>query len=1471
MAEEKFKIKQAFAGLNMDSIPSQMKEGQLSFAMNAVIENFDGRTVAYQNEQANLECITIPEGYTVIGNYTIPEDDLVILFLVGPNGESEIGSFTIGKCQYTKVIAASCLKFDKQHPIHDVRHKKNKCGTEVYWTDGLNPRRWIDLSNLPYKTIEQDCDTIITDEVDCNKLNIQPNFNVPNIDFIEVTSGGTLITGTYQFAVQYASSRGDGYTSYYSITNPISIFQDRVTQDFNYPTDKSITFTINNIDTSGIYSHLNVAVIKTINNIAEIELIATYDIVGTTRTITYTGTDKTAIDLTIDDIAERFPFYERAAGLSRIDNVLLWYNLKTAKRHILQKIANKIKLQWVTYRVPAKEGYKKAINTAELRGYMRDEVYPFEIQFIFKNGKETDGFHIPGPVAENGDWDIITNNDAIVDKDNECDTRGKGLPKWKVYNTGEVLNTEPTPNDDCYTGIYQYGTFGYWQSDKTYDCNEDIWGELAGKPIRHHKFPDNLITYHHDEENIYPIGVRLDRHALRAFINESDLTQEEKDSIVGFRILRGNRANNKSVKAKGLFNNVGRYRKDNEWYYYPNYSFNDLREDPFLSFRGTGNDTGHNPSIRLRGFDTPESRKRLAFHSPDTHFYQPELGNHIKIESIEYGLAQAHFVPVKEHAEYKFLSTGAFSTALIVGVAAALARTQIGLSISGPDIGLGFATYNIALALMERLIPSRNFAYQYNAVGNYTKHKIVPNSGQKLRAAEIAAYLTPGWQSVGDDHDVNNYQRESSVYIKTDNTLMYPHEYGAPIDNSRYVLSDFNLCNNTTSLVLRDISSYYGSIKQYLPDQWGDMYSYETISTGYQFNLLGEQYVDIFGGDIFINKFSFKNKLPFFIDNRVGVQNGSDVFYDELGNVAYPTYWFSTDIRTTGINLNITINPASTIIKRILGVKVNNFDCVRNPVFYQDGKIYLFSYGLPTFFVESEVNVDYRQAHNNKEGDFYPHVGQGIPDNWLQEFNVSINYDNTYLYNRTFSKQIKEYFVSHIPNDYTEEKCVDVFPNRVIYSDIDEDNDKKNSWLMYRPLSFKDLPYSYGGLVDIQSLENKAILSRFENRSKIYNAFLTMQTNGPLDAYLGNSKMFDGPSLDFADLNIGYNGTQHKLFVRTEFGHLTVDAERGKIFLVQGTSLKDIGEIGASSFFSNNLPFRISKYFPQIDTDNHFIGVGLSGTYDNVYKRIVITKQDYEPKDTNIAYLSGEFYLHGNKVELTDSRYFCNKSWTMSFSFVTNSWTSFHSYIPRYYIESSGNFYTGIPGGVWEHNASFTTFNNFYDQIHPYILEYPYSFSVADEISQAVIDYTTCLRFDSQDEFYQEDGVYFNKAILYNNQQCSGVRNLIPKPKNSLKQYMSYPKYNSDSIDILLSKVDNKYQYNTFWNIVKSNKEPIFTKSCSIIDKELNPANLDYGPRNFNKQPLRAKELRIRHILDNTDQYKLISNFVIHESQISYA
>jgi hypothetical protein len=57
---------------------------------------------------------------------------------------------------------------------------------------------------------------------------------------------------------------------------------------------------------------------------------------------------------------------------------------------------------------------------------------------------------------------------------------------------------------------------------------------------------------------------------------------EQKDDIVGFKIVRGDRGTNKSIVAKGILRNVT-YERQIKLYYYPNYPYNDLNSDPFLN------------------------------------------------------------------------------------------------------------------------------------------------------------------------------------------------------------------------------------------------------------------------------------------------------------------------------------------------------------------------------------------------------------------------------------------------------------------------------------------------------------------------------------------------------------------------------------------------------------------------------------------------------------------------------------------------------------------------------------------------------------------------------------------------------------------------------------------------------------------------------------------------------------------------
>ena len=198
---------------------------------------------------------------------------------------------------------------------------------------------------------------------------------------------------------------------------------------------------------------------------------------------------------------------------------------------------------------------------------------------------------------------------------------------------------------------------------------------------------------------------------------------------------------------------------------------------------------------------------------------------------------------------------------------------------------------------------------------------------------------------------------------------------------------------------------------------------------------------------------------------------------------------------------------------------------------------------------------------------------------------------------------------------------------------------------------------------------------------------------------------------------------------------------------------------------------------------------------------------------------------------------------------------------------------------LWRHLTTPNLYNNFYGNIEPYIIEYPFSYKYNDEILQNVKDYTKVYKYfpdidgivDEADKI-EIDNIYFNKSIIYNNQQSSGILELVSKPLNNLSAYLQYPIYNEFSKTITYTKADNFYKYNTFWNVVKDKTLPLFIRTCESlsIDKIINQENMQYTTRSFKKDPIRAKSLYIRHYLTDTSDYLLVSQFLTAPAMQSY-
>src|SRR5690606_28496932 len=164
----------------------------------------------------------------------------------------------------------------------------------------------------------------------------------------------------------------------------------------------------------------------------------------------------------------------------------------------------------------------------------------------------------------------------------------------------------------------------------------------------------------------------------------------------------------------------------------------------------------------------------------------------------------------------------------------------------------------------------------------------------------------------------------------------------------------------------------------------------------------------------------------------------------------------------------------------------------------------------------------------------------------------------------------------------------------------------------------------------ISVVTTNAAVARFTHGMQVFNTVDTLAEKiTPQTQTLGTGGIFaTSRPISFNNSSLGFTGTQHYNVLETEFGDIHIDSERGQILFLnnQGNQLEDISysyqgqPSNMNKWFKKHLPFKIKRYFPDLDTDNPFRGLGISGGYDAVNKRAFITKLDYEPISDCVEY-----------------------------------------------------------------------------------------------------------------------------------------------------------------------------------------------------------------------------------------------------------
>ncbi|MEK6266542.1 MAG: hypothetical protein N2B06_17490, partial [Clostridium sp.] len=587
----------------------------------------------------------------------------------------------------TTLVNDPCLNFTKKHLITGAAKENFDCTWEVYWDDGNNPSRSLNIDDVPYiqELVSPPGDPcLVYDDkfplvLDCEKIRLAPLVDTPCLELTKSTDGGMLSNGSYQAFIAYTENE-QKVTDYIGVSNIQTLWS-------HAGSGGSLNIAISNLDKD--FDNYELVILSRNQGQTVAKILGLYS--TEQQDIEIDFIDPSLVSPDLKTIPLRSPAYEKSESMFVVNDWLIRQGPTEQFDFNYQPIANQIETSWVVNQLDS----KYYILGGNKLGFLRDEQYAFFIRLIYNTGERSSSYHIPGRAPEQYSSPSGTHiENEIIIGDNVINPEGD--PLFKVYYTASPENLGLSELQEDGSLVVARGKMGYWESSELYPINRpDIWGDLCGKPIRHHKMPDESIggadsplhisTTNGDLINL--VGVEFSNIGRPKYNDGTYIP-----NVVGYEILRGSRQGARSILAKGMFKNMRKYDipdsaniLGNSQGLYPNYPYNSLQDDVFFQ---DGNNAGSDKktdgcsssftqSIRdfkpLVGFTDDV----FSFHSPDLMFTKPFLNAYeTKIYGNIHGKSSGRFTPSEDHPQFKLLRPAAATLAVIIGIGYALNAVQ---------------------------------------------------------------------------------------------------------------------------------------------------------------------------------------------------------------------------------------------------------------------------------------------------------------------------------------------------------------------------------------------------------------------------------------------------------------------------------------------------------------------------------------------------------------------------------------------------------------------------------------------------------------------------------------------------------------------------------------------------------------------------------------------------------------------------
>jgi len=1219
----------------------------------------------------------------------IKTNNTVILFSVKSGGitESPIGEIgTFDGTTYTSLIKSVYLGFYPTNPIIGVFGYNNNNELIIIFTDATqetpthtpNNIRYLNVDNLPF---ELDSSLELMNPSDITLLKLCPEFKTPIFTYRQTQyTGGTLLSGVYYYFIQYEISDGF-FGDWIGNSQPVIVYPSSYSTQWETIegseagklTSKSVELNIQNIDTK--YRRYRIAFISKIGGLYTSKIFTINS--TSNNTVNHTG-NEIYQDVTLDELFTNNMIYRKAKSMTVLDNNLYLGGIEVDPEIHYQKYANNIVTKWIAKDKVGldayNDSYKNPFIVFNRKTFMPGEIYALYCRLHLTSGKVSKCFHIPGREAIGSD-----NQDS------------QDIVAQSIYAAAKTFHLENTVPDLVTPGDTEQ-LMGYWENAGEFYQDDDEYNglvdyenipivngkDLRNKNVRHHKFPslfylkDHGIDFmSHNNGNtayngtgVYEIGT-----AHQDYIGVDNLPKSSVLAITGgyggyeFGIL-------KHDIYKETDPLIGR------WYTVFEATKNITIKHDFNIIahfvRGTQNST-ISGSIELikRDIDGNETVLDSISTSGQSIWYNALgstnastfllAGESLIIRGSAYCDSNDKTPPIGTFSgtcNYTFTSIDTVSSELATILGLKLENVYIPLELEGKvthiEILYAKRTSGNSTVLGQDMIKvvdkdtdSQLYCKEHSFDLISTLAALNVTHAERMLKYDYSAIDAVSSTIVyNTDNTLDHYVVEElydgnplvkiieSKYIQRANSYVNPsNEFGED-----YIYHKGNFYNNEDDKTY-DATNFYDTTRRYTLanfcsfklNVYNSFLNQQLVKTTALIpiaNQIGQTIIinDIYGGDCHVSLYGVTRY------HKSNGTPGTSYFWYWL----YPVYSVANiGLQYSGKEIDEIYYPKFNLIDDTVGQGSTAFG-------QGDGQT-------------GEIGEDPETAWDANSKSLWKKIVDLSAGTITQPYDFPqwIGYNNDYNSPNDI-ESILPIFDPSLDDNYQ-------FPYRVAGSLILPSGGQFVGWRVFPVASYIEMPKDKGIIWNVISDGNDLLVSmkyalfRFKKKS-------TLDINDTEVVALGSANLFDSKPEPIMDTNDGYIGNQCQFASPSSLnGILFIDRERGKVFLYNNGSARELNALGMTNWFNTNLNYIGT-------TDNPFTGYGIQAIWSPATERYIIVKNSINPYvisfSPNLNYMEKIGYIGG--------------------------WLGFHSYQPKVVFELTNYIYSIISvleGEVQDINA----------------------------------------------------------------------------------------------------------------------------------------------------------------------------------------